>query len=187
MPSKKASKKKKKKKKESSPSSSGGDGLKVKLKLKRPAASPDEAAAAPAPKKSKSKKKKKEPTGKRKVAKKKPNAPKIWREEGAEKMPPADVAAALGGTKVEKDVATRCVRLLELIMDMEGADVFEEPVPRDVYPQYYEMIERPIDLGTAMDKLKKGQYANLAETDDPLNKANYAHDFRLCRWDLSES
>ena len=167
MPSKKASKKKKK---ESSPGGGSKDGLKVKLKLKRPAASPDEATAAPAPapKKSKSKKKKQEPTGKRKVAKKKPNAPKIWREEGAEKMPPADVAAALGGTKVEKDVATRCVRLLELIMDMEGADVFEEPVPRDVYPQYYEMIERPMDLGTAMDKLKKGQYASLAEFSEEV-------------------
>ena len=65
--------------------------------------------------------------GKRKSAK----GAKVWRDDDQEGMSEQAIAAALRDTKVEKDVAARCTRLLEIIMAVDGAEVFSEAVDRD--------------------------------------------------------
>ena len=53
------------------------------------------------------------------------------------------------------DTRARCTKLLELLMKTEGADVFCAPVPRDLYPEYYQEIIEPMDFGTVKKKLTK--------------------------------
>mmetsp|Transcript_1524 Transcript_1524/g.2023 ORF Transcript_1524/g.2023 Transcript_1524/m.2023 type:complete len:2660 (+) Transcript_1524:292-8271(+) len=42
--------------------------------------------------------------------------------------------------------------------DQLKGGLFSEPVPKDEFPEYYEMIEKPMDYGTMKEKLKKGEY-----------------------------
>ena len=54
------------------------------------------------------------------------------------------------------EIRKRCNKLLDLLSNTEGANVFCSPVPRDLYPEYYEEILEPMDLGTVKKKLAKG-------------------------------
>lgn len=42
--------------------------------------------------------------------------------------------------------------------DEEKGGIFSTPVPRDEFPEYYEVIEHPMDYGTMKQKLERGEY-----------------------------
>jgi hypothetical protein len=42
--------------------------------------------------------------------------------------------------------------------DEEKGGVFSTPVSRDELPEYYEVIEHPMDYGTMKEKLERGEY-----------------------------
>lgn len=42
--------------------------------------------------------------------------------------------------------------------DTAKGGVFSVPVPRDVFPEYYDQIKQPMDYGTMKEKLKRGEY-----------------------------
>jgi hypothetical protein len=43
-------------------------------------------------------------------------------------------------------------------IDQEGLGIFSVPVPRDEFPEYYELIKEPMDYGTMKEKLENGEY-----------------------------
>jgi len=43
-------------------------------------------------------------------------------------------------------------------IDKEGLGIFSVPVPKDDFPEYYELIKNPMDYGTMKEKLEKGEY-----------------------------
>eukprot|EP00956_Cyclotella_meneghiniana_P018500 scaffold30881_cov41-Cyclotella_meneghiniana.AAC.3 len=49
----------------------------------------------------------------------------------------------------------RCQAVLDRLCNDPLAGVFLEPVDTDLYPEYLEMIEFPMDLGTVGENLKK--------------------------------
>merc|ERR1712032_1381577 len=55
--------------------------------------------------------------------------------------------------KVLGDVLKEVTRI-----DQEGMGIFSQPVPRDVFPDYYELIKKPMDYGTMKEKLDRGEY-----------------------------
>ena len=50
--------------------------------------------------------------------------------------------------------------LLDEVIDFDKSKggLFSEPVPRDVFPEYYSVIKKPMDYGTMKDKLSRGGY-----------------------------
>ena len=50
--------------------------------------------------------------------------------------------------------------LLEEVMriDEEHGGLFSDPVPRDDFPDYYELIKNPMDYSTMKEKLERGEY-----------------------------
>eukprot|EP00985_Skeletonema_marinoi_P011846 scaffold5626_cov99-Skeletonema_marinoi.AAC.2 len=43
-------------------------------------------------------------------------------------------------------------------IDQEGLGIFSVPVPRDEFPEYYELIKNPMDYGTMKQKLENDEY-----------------------------
>jgi Bromodomain len=56
----------------------------------------------------------------------------------------------------------RAVRALTQLVNHPTAAPFAEPVPREV-PMYYDIIKKPMDLGTILTKLQTGRYSMPAE------------------------
>lgn len=50
--------------------------------------------------------------------------------------------------------------LLEKVIENDEAKggLFSEPVPREEFPEYYELIKKPMDYGTMKQKLDRGEY-----------------------------
>lgn len=50
--------------------------------------------------------------------------------------------------------------LLEKVIknDQGKGGIFSEPVPKDEFPEYYDMIDKPMDYGTMKEKLERGEY-----------------------------
>ena len=49
-------------------------------------------------------------------------------------------------------------------MGMKGMKVwFDHPVERNTVPDYYNVVKKPMDLGTIKNKLSRKQYANPGE------------------------
>eukprot|EP01047_Picozoa_sp_COSAG01_P028992 COSAG01_NODE_1970_length_8763_cov_9.895891_1_plen_2283_part_00 len=69
-----------------------------------------------------------------------------------------------------QELACRCLALVKVLMESDGATVFCEPVDGEQYPFYYEEIREPMDFGTVMAKLQRGHYATIGE---------FARDVRL--------
>ncbi len=42
--------------------------------------------------------------------------------------------------------------------DQQKGGIFSEPVPKDEFPEYYDMIDEPMDYGTMSKKLDRGDY-----------------------------
>lgn len=49
----------------------------------------------------------------------------------------------------------RCLAVLDRLCNDPLAGIFLEPVDTDLYPEYLEMIEFPMDLGTVRENLKR--------------------------------
>lgn len=64
--------------------------------------------------------------------------------------------------QVNKNELKRCLKLLHKLMTKREAYVFREPVNRNKFPQYYEVISNPMDLGTIKTKLENNVYASSA-------------------------
>ncbi|RZC80378.1 hypothetical protein C5167_042953 [Papaver somniferum] len=62
---------------------------------------------------------------------------------------------------------------LELILDRlqrkDTYDVFAQPVDPDELPDYYDVIEHPMDFGTIRKKLAGGTYSNLEELENDVH------------------
>ena len=43
-------------------------------------------------------------------------------------------------------------------IDQEALGMFSVPVPKEQFPDYYEMIKKPMDYGTMKEKLERGEY-----------------------------
>jgi len=63
---------------------------------------------------------------------------------------------ALPRTEVSKVLGTLIDEVLK--HDEARGGIFSVPVPRDEFPQYYEMISSPMDYGTMKKKLENGEY-----------------------------
>lgn len=74
----------------------------------------------------------KKAAGRRSGAKRKSGkaALKVWRDDEQEELSPLQIAEAMH-MRIERDVATRCRRLLDIIMGQDGAEVFNTPVDRN--------------------------------------------------------
>ena len=60
-----------------------------------------------------------------------------------------------------KQELKECKRILKEIMSHRSAWPFNQPVDITKFYNYYQVIERPMDLGTMKKRLDSGQYADL--------------------------
>ena len=72
--------------------------------------------------------------------------------------PPRLTAGSEGAIKQELKEA---MRLLKELMSHRSAWPFNQPVDITKFYNYYQVIERPMDLGTMKKRLDQGQYADL--------------------------
>lgn len=49
------------------------------------------------------------------------------------------------------------------MLRVQDAYLFAEPVDRGIYPEYYEVIDNPMDLGTVMERLQGGDYGPIPQ------------------------
>lgn len=87
---------------------------------------------------------------------------------------------SLGSTNIddwdELPLASQIHALLQLtkfvdkIIENDDCEPFRQPVDTEIYEDYLEFIDHPMDLGTVKDKLKKWQY---------LTAEDAAHDIAL--------
>ena len=61
-------------------------------------------------------------------------------------------------SKVLGTLIDECIRI-----DQEGLGIFSVPVPRDEFPEYYELIKNPMDYGTMKQKLENGEYRSAVQ------------------------
>ncbi|KAI3992722.1 hypothetical protein MKX01_021683 [Papaver californicum] len=77
------------------------------------------------------------------------------------------------GTGFVSGVSLSDMQELELILDkLQRKDtyhVFARPVDPDELPDYYDVIEHPMDFGTIRKKLAGGTYCNLEELENDVN------------------
>lgn len=69
--------------------------------------------------------------------------------------------AGLAWPSFPRDKVTDVLKnLLEKVIknDTIKGGVFSEPVPKDDFPEYYELIKKPMDYGTMKKKLERGEY-----------------------------
>ena len=71
---------------------------------------------------------------------------------------PAVPAAARAG--MDAEVLRRCERVVDAMLAKPGAEAFSRPVDRLQWPQWYETVKKPMDLGTV-----KAQLAAYATVD----------------------
>ncbi|KAL3881699.1 hypothetical protein ACJMK2_028102 [Sinanodonta woodiana] len=55
---------------------------------------------------------------------------------------------------------SECQELLDRVFQWEDSEPFREPVDANLYPQYYEVIDNPMDLHTVRNKLAKNGYTD---------------------------
>uniref|UniRef100_A0A061SHW1 Tripartite motif-containing protein 33 n=1 Tax=Tetraselmis sp. GSL018 TaxID=582737 RepID=A0A061SHW1_9CHLO len=64
-------------------------------------------------------------------------------------------------TELEKRQIDQAHKILKYIMKLENSSVFCEPVPPEV-PDYYKIVEKPMDLGTIQKWIKEGDHYHSA-------------------------
>ena len=52
-------------------------------------------------------------------------------------------------------IASRCAAALKVLMKKDGGYLFLEPVDRALYPEYFKVIKKPIDLGTILRRVER--------------------------------
>ncbi|KAF7701747.1 Transcription initiation factor TFIID subunit 1 [Cucumispora dikerogammari] len=77
-------------------------------------------------------------------------------------------------TKSLKSLNNTIINCLNTLCNMKAVEPFIKPVPRNIYPQYYEAIERPISLSDMKQKAKNQSYKKFSEfeADIELMKNN---------------
>ena len=76
----------------------------------------------------------------------------------------AATAAGLPWPSFPRSKVTDVLRtLLDKVIknDSQKGGVFSEPVPKSEFPEYYEMIKKPMDYGTMKEKLERGEYRSV--------------------------
>ena len=63
--------------------------------------------------------------------------------------------------EMDHETSKRCLKLLKTLMKKEMATIFSEPVSREDYPEYYTMIDKPMDFGTIVKRLRKSKYGSV--------------------------
>jgi Bromodomain len=62
-----------------------------------------------------------------------------------------------------------CKRLLQSLMDRHFGHVFNAPVDTEKYPNYLQVVDKPMDFGTIRSRIDSGGYASL---DDFVSDVN---------------
>ena len=59
-----------------------------------------------------------------------------------------------------EEIRHRLTRVVESMIDKDEDKIFSEPVSRELYPTYYDMIMTGMDLGTIKQRLNDNYYSN---------------------------
>eukprot|EP00940_MAST-03C_sp_MAST-3C-sp2_P000744 g744.t1 len=67
---------------------------------------------------------------------------------------------SVGGFReqAERALLSRCAAILEDLMALDISEPFRDPVRIEDVPDYFDFIDRPMDLGTIRDRLRHGAY-----------------------------
>jgi len=68
-----------------------------------------------------------------------------------------------GDIAMGKEELKLCNRIISKLQKHKSATPFLLPVDRNIYPQYYELIPKPMDLSTLKTKLNKGKYDKVSK------------------------
>jgi hypothetical protein len=60
-----------------------------------------------------------------------------------------------------KEKYRRCSKIVDVLVEKEGANVFREEVPREIYPDYYRQIKKPMYVDLIIEKLRNKQYKHM--------------------------
>lgn len=60
---------------------------------------------------------------------------------------------------MDAETVQRCILVLETLMDKPGATAFTAPVDPEQWPEWYQIVQKPMDLGTVRAELDAGLYA----------------------------
>lgn len=55
----------------------------------------------------------------------------------------------------------RCSKIVDVLVEKEGANVFREEVPREIYPDYYRQIKKPMYVDLIIEKLRNKMYKHM--------------------------
>ena len=77
---------------------------------------------------------------------------------------PASMAQHSPGSSVPQlpDLRARLTRILETLIEKDPSKIFSEPVSRELYPEYFQIITSPMDLGTIQQRLAQDHYSESA-------------------------
>ncbi|KAF0902877.1 hypothetical protein E2562_019169 [Oryza meyeriana var. granulata] len=81
----------------------------------------------------------------------------------AKRRTPADMTEYTPSAKRHRGGEVELSNILEKIVDhlrINSAYIFHKPVTKKEAPDYFDIIERPMDLGTIRDKVRKMEYKN---------------------------
>ena len=80
------------------------------------------------------------------------------------------LVASTDGSSLPQSVVTKLLKMCKTIIALKEpstkrrfSDLFMEKPDREVYPDYYEIIQHPIGINDVVKKLKKGGYAQVRE------------------------
>ncbi|KAM9319596.1 bromodomain and WD repeat-containing protein 1 [Gastrophryne carolinensis] len=73
-----------------------------------------------------------------------------------EVTPPEDV-------KTVTSWKQQCMDLVDFIIECEDSEPFREPVDREQYPDYHDVVKTPMDFGTIKEKVSAGNYSSPLE------------------------
>ena len=62
--------------------------------------------------------------------------------------------AGRGSKPMARDLSDECIYVVNYLMKKDGAVEFNSPVDRELYPEYYQAIKKPMDLGSVLANLK---------------------------------
>lgn len=92
----------------------------------------------------------------REDAKKRSSENKVWANDSDPLAAAARAWPALPRNKVRGVLETALKEVMKL--DEEIGSIFSEPVSKLEFPEYFEVVNDPMDYGTMMKKLEKGDY-----------------------------
>jgi len=73
-----------------------------------------------------------------------------------------------GDTMIGKDELKLCNKIISKLQKHKSANAFLLPVDRNLYPQYYELIKKPMDISTLKTRLNKGKYDRISKFESDV-------------------